>query len=250
MNGKKLPHFFANWKMYLDYEESVALAKELAQQKFSGIKMAVFPSALAAPAVAAELKNTGILVGAQNFHWVDRGGYTGEVSAGMYKNIGASYTLVGHSERRHLFHESNHETRQKLEAALAASLTPVLCVGETLPEREAHQTEEVVEAQLRAALTDLAWPGGQELIIAYEPVWSIGTGLACEPEEAERMHKLIIKLTEGLIDSIEPTLLYGGSVRPENVSEYFLQQQIHGVLVGGASVKLESWLKIAGAAVS
>ena len=250
MPNKILPYLFANWKMYLDYEESDALAKALARKKFPGVKMAVFPSALAAPAAAKQLAKTDIGVGAQNVYWESKGGYTGEVSASMYKNIGASYALVGHSERRHLFRESNHEVRQKLEAILAADLTPVLCVGETDEERQKRQTEEVVEAQLKAAFSNLAWPRERELIIAYEPVWAIGTGLACDPKEAERMHTLIIKLAKGLMADVEPILLYGGSVKPENAREYFLEKNIHGVLVGGASVKLESWLKLVDAVSS
>jgi triosephosphate isomerase len=162
----------------------------------------------------------------------------------MFKRIGCAYSLVGHSERRHIFHETNREVRKKMEAILADGLTPVLCVGETIEERRSGQTEKVVEIQLRAALGDLKWPKGRKLFIAYEPVWAIGTGLACDADEAERMHKLIQKLAKGLVAGADPVFLYGGSVRPENVAEYLIKEPIHGILVGGASVKLESWLKI------
>lgn len=247
MSKKDQVYLFGNWKMYLDYDESNILANALANEAkdFSKkIKMVIFPSALVLYPVNQVLNDVDIQTGAQNTYWVDKGGYTGEISAQMYKSAGCNYALVGHSERRHLFHETNHEVRQKIEAVLAADLTPVLCVGETLEEREKNQTEEVVEAQIRAAFQNLAWPEDRELVVAYEPVWAIGTGEACDPDEAEKMHNLICKLMSGLIPEVKPIVLYGGSVRPENVSEYIKKQNIDGVLVGGASAKLDSWLSI------
>ena len=166
-------YLFANWKMYLDYTESADLATALAKEAEGldpEIKMVIFPTALAMPIVREALEGTEIKFGAQNVYWVEKGGYTGEISAGFYKSVGASYALVGHSERRHLFHETNHEVRQKMEAVLAAGLIPVLCIGETLAEKKEIQTEEVIEAQLRAAFTGLAFPAGTEVLVAYEPV--------------------------------------------------------------------------------
>lgn len=244
-NGKY--YLFANWKMYLDYNESNILANGLADaaKNFSEqVKMAVFPSALSLYPVSQVFQDVGIGFGPQNVYWVDKGGYTGEISAAMYKDVGCEYALVGHSERRHQFGETNHDVRQKMEAILAVGLTPVLCVGETAKEREEGKTEEVVEIQLRAALEGLEFPADKELIIAYEPVWAIGTGLACDPMEAERMHEVIKKMVGGLIAVQNFVILYGGSVRPENVNEYLKQENIHGVLVGGASAKLESWLDV------
>jgi len=192
----KKKYLFANWKMYLDYDESNILANALANEakNFSGeISLAVFPGALSLYSAGQALNDVGIGVGAQNVYWVDKGGYTGETSAAMFKAAGCKYALVGHSERRHVFHESNHDTREKIEAVLAAGLIPVLCVGETLNERQEGKAEEIVEIQLRSALHNLVWPENRELIIAYEPVWAIGTGEACNADEAERMHGLIGK---------------------------------------------------------
>ena len=233
--------------MYLDYNESNILANAIALEakKFEkNIKMAVFPSALSLYPVSQVLRDVGIGIGPQNLYWVDKGGYTGEVSAQMYKAVGCEYALIGHSERRHLFHETHHETRQKMEAALAAGLTPVLCVGETLKERAEGKTQEVIEIQLRGALEDIKWSKGMELIIAYEPVWAIGTGEACESAEAEKMHVFVKKITTELIKGVVPVVLYGGSVRPSNVVDYLKQENINGVLVGGASAKLDEWMEI------
>ncbi len=236
-------YLFANWKMYLDYEESLALARSLESQRDlpQELALAVFPSALAFAGVQRALAGTTVKTGAQNIHWLDKGGYTGEVSAHMYQGLGAEYALIGHSERRHLCGETNHDVRQKMEAALLSGLAPVLCVGETTQEREAGQETEVVEAQLRAAYEEIAWPAGRPIVIAYEPVWAIGTGMACDAEEAGRMHTMINTFVRALLPEGESSILYGGSVRPENVLEYFRQPHVSGVLVGGASVKPESW---------
>lgn len=240
-------HLFANWKMYLNFDESVALARELAQQAFSfgdESSMVLFPNALSLPAVRQEVERTPIAVGAQNFYWVERAGATGEISAEMFKAAGCEYALVGHSERRHLFKETNHDVRQKLEAALRAGLIPVLCVGETHAERQEGQTKEVLEAQLRAAFTDLAWPADRQLFIAYEPVWAVGTGEACEPAAAGEMSGLINTFVRGLMGDVSLTLLYGGSVRGGNVRDYVGLPGVQGVLVGGASTKFDSWMEI------
>ena len=235
-------YLFANWKMYLDYDESVELAKILSEKSFSdNIKMVVFPSALSLYSVKQSL--TDVKVGAQNIYWVDKGGYTGEVSADMYKKVGCEYALVGHSERRHQFGESDENVRQKMEAVLEADLNPVLCVGETKEERDAGKTEQIVENQLRIAFKNLFLSKDQELIIAYEPVWAIGSGVTCSLFDCEKMHSKIREIVKELLD-MEPVVLYGGSVRAENVSEYVDSEQVDGVLVGGASSKADSWLEI------
>ncbi len=242
-------YLFANWKMYLDYDESNILANAISDESKNiakNIKMAIFPTALSLYPVGQVLHDVGIGVGAQNTYWVDKGGYTGEISAEMYKTAGCEYALIGHSERRHLFHETNHETRQKLEAVLAADLVPVICVGETDHERQGNKTEEVIEVQVRSALQNLVWPKDRELIVAYEPVWAIGTGQACDPIEAERMHEIIKKQIIALL-GITPVMLYGGSVKADNVAQYLKNPNINGVLVGGASANLESWMGIANA---
>ena len=243
----KKMYFLANWKMYLDLAESVALAQGVVENEKvfpAESVVGVFPSALSFTKVSEIFHDSHFSLGAQNTYWIDKGGYTGEVSAAMYKSVGAKYALVGHAERRHLFNEGNHEVRQKLEGILHAHLTPVICIGETLQEKKGGLTEEVLEAQLRAAFTDLQWPAETELIIAYEPVWAIGTGESCDAEEAEKVSKLIFTWTKELLKSAVPHVVYGGSVRPENIVGYMKQLHIEGVLVGGASTKLASLLEL------
>ena len=238
---EKKIHLFANWKMYLGDKESVLLAKKYAKLKYpKNCSVAVFPSAIAFKEVAGVLKRSKLALGAQNTFWADKGGYTGEVSATTYKELGAGFALVGHAERRHIFHETNHDTRLKIDAVLQLGLTPVLCVGETDKEHKAGETDEVLEAQLRAVFMDRVWPKNITPIIAYEPVWAIGTGASCDHKEAERVAALITGWTEKLI-GVVPVILYGGSVRGENIGHYLSQKNISGVLVGGASAKLDTW---------
>ncbi len=244
-----MKYLFANWKMYLGNEESVALASAIASSSdiSENIKMVVFPSALSFVETTGILAKAGIATGAQNVHWLDKGGYTGEVSAHMYKAVGSQYALVGHSERRHLFHETNHEVRQKVEAIISAGMTPVICVGETEKEKEENKAEEVIEAQVRSVFHNIDWSEDLEIIIAYEPVWAVGTGLACDPLEAERVHELIKKQVMSLVGKA-PVILYGGSVSATNVADYLKNPNINGVLVGGSSAKQESWMEIVKAA--
>lgn len=211
-----------------------------------GYQLAVFPSALAFTSVAEALAGSSIRVGAQNVYWVDQGGYTGEVSAAMFAAAGAQYALIGHSERRHQFHETNHEVRQKLEAALASGLTPLLCVGETAAERSAGRTWEVIETQLRAAYHNLVWPAKTDLLIAYEPVWAISRGTErwgadCPPGEAEVIHTRISDWLQGIMSGVAPQVLFGGSVRAANLGRYLAEPHLAGVLVGAASTQPDRW---------
>lgn len=248
--NKKI-YLFANWKMYLDYAESVALASALAETVGpvpEHVVMAVFPSALALTAVAEKFSGSAVKVGAQNTYWVSRGGYTGEISANMCQAVGCEYVLVGHSERRHVFGETNHEVRQKIEAALAAGLAPVVCVGETMGERQAGQTRAVLEVQLRSAFEDLDWPAGRPLIVAYEPVWAISKGLShnevgipCTISDAEAANRHIVQCVESLIPAATAAVLYGGSVRENTARDYLASPHVNGILVGAASTTLESW---------
>jgi len=251
MSTKKF-YFFANWKMYLDFDESNILANALAEElknKPRDYEMAIFPSTLAMQTVAQVMNDIGIGTGIQNGYWVDKGGYTGEVSFVMAQNAGCHYALLGHSERRHQFKETNHEVRMKMESVLSnTKLIPVLCVGETQKEREEGKTEEVVEAQLRAAYDGIAWNKEREIIIAYEPVWAIGTGKACDSQEAQKQHARIKAVVKELLPDAKSVVLYGGSVSPENAISFLQEDDIDGVLVGGSSTKLESWLKIVKAA--
>jgi triosephosphate isomerase len=248
MLSKKEVYLFANWKMYLDHEESVALARILNenQKNFSHhVNMAIFPSALSFTDVSSVLgTNSAIKIGAQNIYWVEKGGYTGEISAQMYQKVGANYALVGHSERRHIFHETNHEIREKIKNALEIGLTPVICVGETERERNDNLTDDVLEIQLRACLEGVAWNDSIRLFIAYEPVWAIGTGVSCDPVEVERVHQIIKKIANNILPNCDPILLYGGSVRSENVVSFLNQENVHGVLVGKISTSFEQWQEV------
>ena len=243
-------YFFANWKMYLDFNEANILAHAIASEhkQFSAnVKMAIFPNALSLYTAGQTLKDVGIAVGGQNVFWEDKGGYTGEISATMYQAAGCDYALVGHSERRHQFHETNHEVRQKMQAVLESGLTPVLCVGETLKEREDGKTEEVVEIQLRSALQDIVWPTDRELIIAYEPVWAIGTGAPDTPHDALSAAIYIRKVISEMHGSKVGTgikVLYGGSVSTANVADFVNQEGIDGVLIGKASTDKKEFVEI------
>lgn len=243
----KTIHLFANWKMYLDYDESNILAHAFAnkfKKRPDEVKIAVFPSSLALYPAGQVLRDVNIGLGAQNIYWVDKGGYTGEISAQMFRDAGCGYALIGHSERRHIFGETNHDVRQKLEAAITVGLTPVVCVGETAEERKANKTDEVVEVQLRAAFQKLAITDNAEMFVAYEPVWAIGTGDACDAAEAERVHKIIKKIAAALLPKINLHVLYGGSVRADNVADYLSLSDVDGVLIGNASAKIETFTEI------
>lgn len=240
-------YLFGNWKMYLDYQESLSLTRAIAgngRKSSANLTTVVFPSALSIQAVAQVLAESPLGVGAQNIAVADKGGYTGEVSAAMYKAIGAKYALIGHSERRHLFHETNHEIRQKVEMALAVGLVPVICVGETLRERNDNQAVEAVEAQIRSVFSELVPSSGSTFFVAYEPVWAVNTGVACSATEAGQMHSLIRRLVGELVPGIKLVILYGGSVKPDNVASFCAVSEIDGVLVGGASVKYETWQQL------
>lgn len=253
IQSKKV-YLFANWKMYLDDAESRQLAAELAAAAPTfppSAETAVFPSALSFTAVAETLRGTSLRVGAQNVYWVDKGGYTGEVSAEMYARAGARYALAGHSERRHVFKETNHEVRQKIESILSAGLTPILCVGETMAERQDGKTKEVVDIQIRSALEGVSWPEDRPLFVAYEPVWAISKGAAesqaglyCDVREAEQIAALTKQIVAAGGKAPEPLLIFGGSVRPDTVADYIASSYIDGVLVGAASTRLDSWLAI------
>ena len=243
-------YLFANWKMYLDYDESNILANAiaLAVKDFSpNTEMAIFPSSIAFYPVCQVLSDVGIGCGPQNVYWTEKGGYTGEVSAEIYKMAGAKYSLVGHSERRHVFGETEEEINKKMQSCLDWSLTPVLCVGETLDQKKEGVAKDVVKKQLEKALDGLKFKEVKELFVAYEPVWAIGTGESCSVVDAQNMQGEIKKWVKELLAGLDLDLkvLYGGSVRPENVVQYVENEEIDGVLVGGASTKMNSWSKIA-----
>jgi triosephosphate isomerase (TIM) len=187
--------------------------------------------------LSQNLHGSRVRVGAQNVHWADSGAYTGEISAAMLTEIGVRYVIVGHSERRQYFGETDETVNQRLRAAQAAGLTPILCVGESKQQRDAGETEAVIFAQLKA---DLAGVDQDNLIIAYEPIWAIGTGETCASEEANR----VIGLIRGKLNNGDVPIQYGGSVNPGNVDEIMAQPEIDGALVGGASLQAESFARL------
>jgi triosephosphate isomerase len=241
MNSQNKAFVFANWKMYLDLKESQNLAKFMVEKKMEdGISVAIFPSALSFSEVKKELFGSQVGIGAQNAYWLDKGGYTGENSVVMYQAAGAQYILIGHSERRHLFGETDEDVRKKIVATVVNKLVPVLCVGETQKEKDNNRTEEVVERQLQSALTNLLVDDGDKIFIAYEPVWAIGTGRDCSAGDATKVQQKIAELAKEILPNVEFYFLYGGSVNSENISQHLADKNVDGVLVGGASSKAES----------
>jgi triosephosphate isomerase len=238
-----------NWKMHMPNHEAVSLARQL-RVRLMGIHradMLVCPPATALTAVAEMLKDSEIALGAQNLHDQVSGAYTGEISGEMIRSAGAGWVLIGHSERRQFFGDTNEWVANKVQAALSAGLHPVLCVGETLEEREAGRLETVLRAQLEAGLSSLDATLMASMTVAYEPVWAIGTGVVATPAQAQEAHKLLRGWVSGLFDSkvaSELRILYGGSVKPDNAGELLGQPDIDGALVGGASLKAEDFSQI------
>ena len=239
-----------NWKMHFGPHETRDFFERFdASVLETGHELVIFPSAasLGAAFLARGAAVKGIGLGVQNIHWEDAGAFTGETSAPIAANAGAEFVLVGHSERRHLFGETDGETRLKVEAARRHGLVPVLCVGETLEERRAGRVDEVVLRQLDAALPALG-PGKGRFLIAYEPVWAIGTGETATPADASAAHATIrARLEEELggAEAVRVPILYGGSVKPDNAAELLAASDVDGVLVGGASLDPESFATIA-----
>jgi len=235
--------------MYLDLNESKALAEAMAGESFDDkkVSVAIFPSALALSKVEEMTRESKIAVGAQDVYWTPKGAYTGAVSALMYKAVGCRYALVGHSERRHVFNESDEDIRKKLEACLDAGLTPVLCVGETQLDLDANKREYRLKKQLMKACDGLKL-NGSELVVAYEPVWAIskaGVGKPCSPEEADSIQGWI-KLELKNYFSKDIPVIYGGSVDAQNVVSYLSYRNVDGALVGNASTKKDSFVALIG----
>ena len=237
-----------NWKMH----GTGAMVQELLEgllagtQNESDVEMAVFPPYPYLAQAQAMLDGSSISWGAQSLNPVSHGAHTGEVSAGMLLDFGCRYVLVGHSERRAIYGESDQDVALRFEAALAAGLEPILCVGETLEERESGATEAVVERQLDAVLERSGMAGFERAIVAYEPVWAIGTGMTATPEQAQAVHAFIRNKFFSQDDIIAGQLriLYGGSVNGSNAADLFAREDIDGGLVGGASLKVEDFLAI------
>lgn len=245
----RVPVIAGNWKMYNTVGEALALVRELKQQVagVQGVEIIVAPVFTALVPVAAELKGSNITVSSQNLYWEDKGAFTGEVSPAMVKDAGCSHAIIGHSERRQFFGETDATVNKKVKAALKTGLTPIVCVGEMLEEREAGKTMQVVEKQVQGGLAGLSPAEIEKIIIAYEPVWAIGTGKTATPVQAEEVHKNIRGIISGIAgagvaDGMR--ILYGGSVKADNVDELMAQKDIDGALVGGASLKADSFARI------
>ncbi|UCG53070.1 MAG: triose-phosphate isomerase [Candidatus Latescibacterota bacterium] len=243
----------ANWKM----QKSIAGARSFSERLVAGAaddvacEIVLFPPFFALPFAAEKLKGTSIAVGAQDLFWEKEGAYTGEISAGMIVEAGGTFVIVGHSERRHVIGETNEVIAKKLKAAIEAGLTPVFCVGEKISHREAGEAEQFVGEQLESALSQLSASDLERIIIAYEPVWAIGTGKTATPEDAVEMHRFIrgcLSSRFGSDLSERTRILYGGSVKPENAADLLREKEIDGALVGGASLDVDSFIEIASAA--
>ena len=239
------PLIAGNWKMHGTASEAVALARQLVKNEHScaGVQLAIFPSTLYLGLVASELSGSAIALGAQNVSEHGPGAFTGEVSADMLKETGCDYTLVGHSERRTLFGEVDGAVADKFKAAQRSGLVPILCVGETLQQRQQGLTLDVIAKQINAVKDKVGIENLCRGVIAYEPVWAIGTGEVASPEEAQLVHRVIRELLGP--GGIGTSLLYGGSVKASNAAELFAEPDIDGGLVGGASLEVDEFLKIA-----
>jgi len=246
MNPKRRPILAGNWKMNMTATQARDLAGKLVPL-VSGVKdrdIVLGPPFTALAAVAETIKGTNVSLSAQNLHWEDKGAFTGEISAEMLLDLGCRYVIIGHSERRQYFGETDDTVNKRVKQALKKGLLPILCVGETLAEREAEKLNEIISRQVTGGLRDIPASDMQKVVIAYEPVWAIGTGKTATPGQANEVHALIrqkIKtvynadIAEGL------RIQYGGSVTPENVSTLMAMPDIDGALVGGASLKPESF---------
>lgn len=239
-----------NWKMHGTVAEARKLFADLRSRLGSEApdrEIVVAPPFTALAVAAAELGRTPIQLGAQNVHWEAKGAFTGEISAAMLLEAGCRWAIVGHSERRQLFGENDADVNRRVRAAVSAGLRAIVCVGETLEQREAGRTLEVVDRQTRGALLDLGSADIESICIAYEPVWAIGTGQTATPDQAEEVHREVRGIVVGLVGgdaAKQMRILYGGSVKPENIDSLMAEPDIDGALVGGASLDAASFSRI------
>lgn len=237
-----------NWKMNKSVAEAAALAKSIKMDlsTFSDADVVLCPPFTSLSAVGAVVQDCQVKLGAQNMHWEASGAYTGEISAGMLRDLYCHYVILGHSERRSYFGESDEIVNRKVKAALAAHLTPIVCVGETLEERDAGKEKIIVSEQVRKSLSGLGDEAGK-VVLAYEPVWAIGTGRTATPEQAQEMHALIRSTLEsvaGIDIASSIRIQYGGSMKPSNSAELLAQPDIDGGLIGGAALDALSFVQI------
>lgn len=244
----RCPVIAANWKMNMTASETKGLARQLKTglADYKDVEVVVCPPFTSLATAWAELKDTGIALGAQNLHWEEKGAFTGEISAPMLKDLGCSHVIIGHSERRHLFGETDTNINLKLKTALRHGLIPIFCIGETLEQREQNITEKVCSDQLLAGLAEIQSWELSKIIIAYEPVWAIGTGRTASPEDAQAVISFVRKTLGKIFSEAadEVRILYGGSVKPGNIKGLMEKPDIDGALVGGASLDGESFAGI------
>jgi triosephosphate isomerase len=245
----RTPLIAGNWKMYLTRTEAVELASAIAaaSKGLTDREVMIAPAYLSLAAVKEAVADSPVRVAAQNVAWEKQGAFTGEISPPMLLDVGVDMVILGHSERRHVFGEDNAMVNRRLTGALHFGLTPVLCVGETLEEREQGNTFKIIQEQLSQGLKDIQAEHIQQVVVAYEPVWAIGTGKTATKEQAQEVHAFI---RGALADLYEKTLadavriLYGGSVKPENIDSLMAQPDVDGALVGGAALQAESFARI------
>lgn len=247
---ERKPFIVANWKMNKTVDDSLDFIEQflpLVSLEIGNVDVALAPPFVSLMAASVALEGSGVALAAQNMHWEEAGAYTGEISSLMLKHAGCRYVIIGHSERRQFFGEGDGEVARKVQAALGQGIIPILCVGETLGERDYGKTFDTVGGQISGGLTDAVVQSGRDLVLAYEPVWAIGTGKTASPEEAQEVHafsrnQLAEIFGNQIADSIR--ILYGGSVKPENAWSLMSMADIDGALVGGASMEPESFAGI------
>ena len=245
----RTPFVAANWKMFKTVHDAVVFIKEFQGmvKDMVDIEIVVAPAFTALHAVAEAARHTNIGIAGQNLHWEKEGAFTGEVSAPMLREAGAEYVIIGHSERRRLFQETDESVNRKLLSALGVSLTPIVCIGETLEEREADQTLPVLDRQIKQGLDGLTGEQVAGLVIAYEPVWAIGTGRNATPEQAGEAHAHIrtrIRQWFGGAAGDQCHVIYGGSVKPDNIHSLVVHPDVDGALVGGASLDADGFAQL------
>jgi len=235
-----------NWKMHKNLAEARDLAREIVQGagRETRVEVVLGPPYTALAAVAAEIYGSNVKLCAQDTFWEEKGAYTGAIAPGMLADVGCTYVIVGHSERRHQFGDDDEAVNRKVHAVLAAGMRPIMCVGETLGEREDGRTFAVVETQVLNGLAGFPAAAHERLVIAYEPVWAIGTGKTASPDQAQEVHNLIRNLLADTLGTADIRILYGGSVTPDNAADLMAQPDLDGALVGGASLQAASFLGI------